>query len=133
MCLTASLPLKMLDCNGFTHRDDRFHGRSRSRSCVSPAPEGETPAEWEERRLAKAAAPVAHPAVVQVPEQAPAEATPAATAPASPRGPPEQAAVTAQSPSTPPGEARGDASGEGGRAAGAPVAGNEQDKYRSNV
>ena len=52
----------MSDSDGSPQRDDRHHGRSRSRSSVSPEWAGETPAEREERRLAEAAVPVGPPA-----------------------------------------------------------------------
>ena len=43
----------MSDSDGSPQRDDRHHRRSRSRSPVSPAGAGETPAEREERWLAE--------------------------------------------------------------------------------
>ena len=52
----------MADSDGSPQQDGRHHGRSRSRSPVSPEWARETPAEREERRLGEAAVLVRPPA-----------------------------------------------------------------------
>ena len=96
MCLTAAPPLKMFIFKSFP---------------VSPMPEGETPAQREHRYVAKAAAPVLHPALPQCPtsdqEHVLAEAATAAPIPAVPEPDADQATLTLQTPATPQGEAQG--------------------------
>ena len=99
------------DSDGSPQRDDRHHRWSRSRSPVSPEWAGETPAEREERRLAKATVPVGPPAgqpraasadtgpLTQEPEQAevtaPAAQTASCVAPPREGAPDQRGAETA--------------------------------------
>ena len=96
----------MSDSDGSPQRANRNHGRSRSRSPVTPELAGETPAEREERRLAEAAVSVGPPAgqpraasadtwpSTQEPE--PAEVTAPAAQAASPAAPPREGSPDAR-------------------------------------